>query len=584
MRTKHLTATAIAAVAVIVSALVFLHLHPFDVAGARYRVSGETEWQVEDPPISVTAGSKSVEVEAVIFLSNPAYTHAVMDIDGCIESLTINRKELRLKPDLCLSERVLLEPEYLKKGNNWILLTLRNDRKIIGFDIRFLPQSPVRAIPWVSILIALTVTWLVWVRHGAATRAGVVVSGALLFGTLLRIAYLYGTPYDARAHDIAGHVQYIHQMVETFEMPRAAEGWSKHHPPLYYTFTSAWIRLFALPFKFPERLRMVQLQSLIFSVLTLAIALRIGWETLHRKNLRTLALYSFAIAGIPGLVYTSTRINNDALVQVWMFLSLLLLLRWWRTGTDWSWFGTVFAAIFGILTKLTAMIMLPVIGCCLLFKSDKSRTYRIRLGIATLIAVAGTTGWFFYERLAVDQSTYMITGNRVGNWLRVENSLRSVTVFSPLRIVRQPYNMSFGEESRNYFWEFYFRSMFFGQFRHRDQAYDPLAVTILIVAMALIPVFLFGLWRDAREDWRKHLPLLLCLLWIFAAQIARRHVSPFAPGQDFRLTILTAVPIVFYLTAGIARLPVRARTALEYSTYLLIGLCTIFIVTLSLAS
>lgn len=176
------------------------------------------------------------------------------------------------------------------------------------------------------------------------------------------------------------------------------------------------------------------------------------------------------------------------------------------------------------------------------------------------------TGWFFYERLVNEQAIYMLTGNRMGRELWANTSLRGTLTMRPIKMVKEPFIRLRKDDLRQYFWEYYIRSMFFGESLHREELRS-LGSAIMLLALVLAPVFLYGLLRDIRRDWYAHFPMLMTLFWLFAAQITRRAISPFSPSQDFRLTMLTIVPILFYTIIGMEHLPRFLQKCVAGVTY-----------------
>ena len=81
----------------------------------------------------------------------------------------------------------------------------------------------------------------------------------------------------------------------------------------------------------------------------------IGKEIIREK--RALVLYTVLLSLVPGLIFTSTGINNDVLVQFLMFLGLLVLIRWHKNPSDKKFYCLALVIGIGLLTKANFLIL-----------------------------------------------------------------------------------------------------------------------------------------------------------------------------------------------------------------------------------
>ena len=471
---------------------------------------------------------------------------------------------------------------YLRKGSNQIMVVVHPLDKMFELSIHLSKLNPLTIIPILSIIATLVLTGFLFITKQRTTPLISVCIGIFILGIVLRILYMYGTTYEIRAPDVRGHIEYIKTMSESLRLPESSEGWGHHHSPLYHAIASIWVRIGnALSMQFGNVLRAIQIQSLISSVITLIIGMKIGEMLLgHKKCFRSLTMFWIIFATLPGLIFFASRINNDTLVQVWFFLGLLCILYWWQKGHMRYWYAALAITLLGFLSKITCLILLPAMGCCLLVRRDKSWKEKwVTLGITGLIAILGT-GWFFHQRLVVEEAHYVLIGNRMPESRRVDTSLKGILMLHPIRIVQIPFTRLGHHEDKQYFWEYYIRSTFFGRYSYKGL--HNLGSTIMLLVVVLIPIIFYGLLRDVRKDWYANFPMLMILFWLFAAQIIRRFISPFDPSQDFRLTTLVIVPILFYAVSGIRNLPRFPQKTAETVVYSLAVCSTWYILQLSL--
>src|SRR3990172_7023155 len=72
------------------------------------------------------------------------------------------------------------------------------------------------------------------------------ILGITAFGALLRLFYVFRTPYSLRSYDAEGHVDYIFYVLTHWSIPPADLAWQSYQPPLYYFFSA----ILSAPFHF----------------------------------------------------------------------------------------------------------------------------------------------------------------------------------------------------------------------------------------------------------------------------------------------------------------------------------------------
>jgi 4-amino-4-deoxy-L-arabinose transferase-like glycosyltransferase len=402
-------------------------------------------------------------------------------------------------------------------------------------------------------LVALLLVLLTGALALAFRRAGHPwpVAAALLLGVLLRFGLWSVTPHDWLAHDVEGHLAYVEYLEREGELPPPALGFQFYQPPLYHALGAGLQRVLGTSSPRP-----LQDLGLLLSVLTLAAGL---WAVAGfapgqggRQGRLGRAVTGTALALLavhPSLVLMSPRVNNDVLVTLWLFLAVALAGRWWREGRRRDWIGAVLAVGLGLLTKSTAILLLPVLGLLLILRRGESGRSRLRLGAAALIIVALLAGWFHAHRFAVEGQRDL-AGNlgELSPWLALEAGAGSLLTFHPGRVIATPYvNPVLPGAERDHFWEYLFRSSLFGEFSFRRV---PLLLSrgLLAAGLALAATALLGLVAAQLRDWREALPHTLLLLIVLAGQLLYLRTAPFSTSQDFRYSVVLLLPLLFFLT------------------------------------
>jgi 4-amino-4-deoxy-L-arabinose transferase-like glycosyltransferase len=391
-------------------------------------------------------------------------------------------------------------------------------------------------------------------------------------GCALRLAYWWGTPYDVRAYDWDGHLEYVLLLAAQWQLPSASTGWETFQPPLYYALASLLWNA-GTPWGVLVQLRLVQLFSLALSCLTLWLCLwtlhRLPWGDEQRGWTWVAALLP---ATLPLSVMVSTRLSNDVLIETLSVACLSLLslyvaheqarLRWW--------YAAVLCLSLGLLTKANALILIPlvVIAPLLRWSWRRWRTWEhLAAGSALTVAISG---WFYWHRYVVERVPHLI-GNihNLHDDLRISGSVQTLFTFHPLELLRTPFNDPWMDESgRQHFWDFFVRSINTGEFWFGGTPLAAAALGFLLAFCASCSIGTAWLtWHRHRGPWLWSLLSIACFL---GALITQRQLHAFAPQQDARLISAIILP----LTILVAQLLATGSYAIRVTTCVTLGALT----------
>ncbi|MEN9561035.1 MAG: hypothetical protein RIQ56_308, partial [Candidatus Parcubacteria bacterium] len=403
----------------------------------------------------------------------------------------------------------------------------------------------------------------------------------LLFGTGLRIFYVLATPYDVRGHDANGHVEYIRYVLAHWSLPPPHGGLEFYHPPLYYVLSALVVRGGEI-LGFQDSLFLMQLIALFFSVATLVVALWVLEQSLSETQRHShFAMLGLALAAFPSLVFFASRVNNDVLSGFLSFLTLGLLLWWWKKPDWWRFLPLTISVALGILTKSSALLWIPIVLLCVMLKGKFSmRAKLLASGFFILFLILTTTGYTLPRMSREKDTRELLVGNVSILTNFVSNEPRYYVTFNPYQILRHPFNDPFNDaERRSYVWEYFFRSAFFGEFNFGD-ALRPIAQAILLFALFLIPLAISGIVIDVLSREALRWPLWICLAANLAGFFLYRIVYPYSSSQDFRYTIVLLIPALVALVPA-SRTPRWMRYAANILLALLLAGMTLFLLTVS---
>lgn len=266
----------------------------------------------------------------------------------------------------------------------------------------------------------------------------------------LSLAYgLANPPFEA--NDELAHYLYVRRLITQRRLPvqqiPAGQAYQNHHPPLYYLLGALvsfgvddgdlgtiiergnpfwgydpWAvgrdnknQYLYGPFeRFPgsgtvRRLRMVRFLSGLVGLGTVLATYGAAREVFPSQRAMALGALAF-VAFHPMFLYLSGAINNDNLITFWGACATWALMRLLRRGFSWP-RSLALGVILGLalITKITAIFLLPVVGLGLLVAAWRRRAWREvwPMGLAIGLSVLLLAGWWFARN-------YLVYGDLTG--------------------------------------------------------------------------------------------------------------------------------------------------------------------------
>ncbi|HLD32219.1 MAG TPA: glycosyltransferase family 39 protein, partial [Candidatus Peribacteraceae bacterium] len=549
--------TALLLVALFVMGIVYRAMLP-EYSHGLYRIAGEKEWQAFDNMFEAEMPVGNFEVSFVADFKFLPFTRFQIIPDNCINGMTINGQRLPAEwfpfCDYWYGRTFDLSP-YLNHGENSLLLEVWNDGGLAKVHLFVAQSDPILFVLHLLVFLVLCLYVLSVARRFCKSRSEAVLWGVFLAGLYLRLRYFWMTLAGMRAEDPWSNLEYAYYLLDhAFSLPLSTSGWAFYHPPLYYYLIAIIVKAEQILSNIPYLIvRDVQVFSLLLSLGTFAIVFSVCSLLFpKREQFSERLLFLLAITLQPGLILFAARINNDVLYQFFAFAALALLLLWWSNAKDKYWFLCIAAIVLGLLTKSNTLLLLPVAFVCLLVKKGMGWRKKFCLGGIGLLIVLLTTGWFYTLRFAIEDNTFIVQNlHEMTGELIVDTSLESLTEFNPIRVVRDPYNYLWDPfRGRDYFWEYWMRSAFFGRYVFGDSVTLWASGMLLFCSFLLIPLFM-GFYRSLRYRWYETLPLWFGTILIMFAHALYRQRAPFSPSQDFRYSILILVPFAYFLAIGV---------------------------------
>lgn len=483
-----------------------------------------------------------------------------MYVDDCVQRIYVNGRGVgddRLPYCSWFDYMTADVSGYTHMGSNTITVTLHNDRgggtlRVTASAASWLYRS---VLAFFLLSIGMFGVWWFFHVRSAAARVTVVF---MIVGTLLRLYYAAYTEFDTRAYDWDGHLEYIRYIADHWVVPVGNQGWEFHQQPLYYLFGGGVLSVMRVLHVEDSFTTVMQFFSLLLSLGTLYAG---GWigSLLFPANGKHAPYERFAFLGLlatlPNLIMFSTRINNDVPTLFFAVLCIGFLLSWWKHGTFDTWAGACGFGVLALLTKSSALPLLAPLGLAWLLRAQPLRTRvhnALFLGALLLVSLGGT----FVVRVLIQGQDELVPV-WVTTGLRVKNFLAAYLMFDPWQVLMHPFNNNWTDgERRQYLWEYFFKSAFFGEWNF--YWYFNAGSTVLLASgLLLIPAWLWGIVRSAWKPTKIAAILFSLLAAGLLALVTFRYMHPNSSNQELRYVAYVVVPIGYFLARGIASMRYR---------------------------
>lgn len=284
------------------------------------------------------------------------------------------------------------------------------------------------------LLAAVTPTWVkdrfglatLFTGRGATTGIEAVprklLLGAIfcgLSGLALRNAFSYP---PLRGFDARGHIEYVLYVASQWRVPLAAEGWSLHHPPLFYTIAAALYAPLSGNLEAIQRtaLRAVQFLSAV-SCVGSVVCVYLSLRRLHPHDGMMQLLGVSVAAFLPMNLYMMGMISNETMAAFMISVALYLLLR---IGFEKDYTAREVCLLgvlngLALLTKVTALFIFITTATILLMRLFELAPLRARRSaylMSFIICVASVSGWFFLRNFGEYGMPYVRNWAQTSEW------------------------------------------------------------------------------------------------------------------------------------------------------------------------
>jgi tetratricopeptide (TPR) repeat protein len=214
--------------------------------------------------------------------------------------------------------------------------------------------------------------------------------------------------------DAPSHLKYIQYILEKHALPLTNEGWEAYQPPLFYTASAALFSLAELLLNNEAAHMALKLIPFLCGIGQIFIAY-FASRLVFPKSINLQAISTAFAALIPMNIYISHYVSNESLSALLIGLLILATIMILIKDSSTKLF-CVLGLVTGLafMTKLTVLVVLPVIALVLLYKlvDEEERSLAAIAGYFGLTAAItiGLAGWFYFRNWTNFGKIF------IGNW------------------------------------------------------------------------------------------------------------------------------------------------------------------------
>ena len=205
-------------------------------------------------------------------------------------------------------------------------------------------------------------------------------------------------------YDATGHLDYVKFILRHRALPLATDGWSMHHPPLFYVISAALASI-ARPGAPETALTVTKVTPFLCGLGNVWVAYVLARRIFDGEPIRVALAVLFA-GTLPMNVYMSAYVSNESLHGLLAGLAIVAtvgVLAEPQTRTRSVVLVGILAGL-AVLAKATALVLMPVVAAFVAVKLravDRATPGRTTALLALLCAcVVAVAGWFFARNVA----------------------------------------------------------------------------------------------------------------------------------------------------------------------------------------
>ncbi len=228
-------------------------------------------------------------------------------------------------------------------------------------------------ILWLSVFLLAVITFLMYLTDTLTPRNFVII--LIAAGIILRFVYTLYTSSGDRQHDVGfwnftwGHANYIEYWYKNgLKLPDfdVRTIWQYYHPPLHHWLMALMLKILMLfNMNYETACQALQFLPFLYSSLTIVVCYRIF--RIAKLKMLPLVISVAIMCFHPTFVFMGGFFNNDMLCVLFMMMSIMFALKWYRKPTLINIIPIALSVGLGMMTKLSAWMVAPAIAVIFIY-------------------------------------------------------------------------------------------------------------------------------------------------------------------------------------------------------------------------
>jgi hypothetical protein len=482
--------------------------------------------------------------------------------DACIDRVSIRPEGVFTPIPVALSDtplcnQITLDLSHdLVQGMNEIILVLHSDQPqqtTVYIAPQLFGAHVNSTLACICIFSALALAVFKFAHMSGLDTKNCII---LTLGFVCYAMLLHLRPNLSYSNDLPGHIGYTQHMVHHWMRPYDYEGWEYFHPPLYYFLASRFYGAFDGS-GVVSPLTAVRMFALLLYTTFCLFGLRTLQEAIQPRG------FSYYIGALLIVFWpigptVATRISNDIAVYAAWAVTFYYLERGYRERSLEAMQRAVIFLGITFMVKSNALVLSGVVGCSLLAALCTGRLLwrgllqgRSLLAFA-ILALGGAInmGRVIYTTLLhKPEVTHSYLGEAGGDFYPLSYFMR----FDPADYILHPV-VTWQKEPG--FFNYFLKSMFYGEQQLGDILILPRMLNILLVIMLLLTAYcVTAAIRRKREAFAELVPELAGVFIPLGGAIAFTILKHYVFCQSVRYVLPMIIPLIILYVRGVRGMP-----------------------------
>ncbi len=412
-------------------------------------------------------------------------------------------------------------------------------------------------------------------------NASLCITVLAVSGVLLRYFYIVYTVWNERQHDIysfeegIGHLGYIGWIYQNNSLPDVdpRDYWQFAHPPLHHIIEALWLRIVVMLGVDESNLyEYTQIPVFVYG----CISIWVMYNILKEMGLKGKAMVlSFAMVCFnPTFIIMSGSINNDMLSSMFIYMSVLYTIKWYKNPVMFNIIKIALSTGFGMMAKLSAGLTAPAtafVFIVIFISQMKQKNFKFITQYLVFLAICVPLGlwWCVRNYIKFDLPFNYITEMPLDSFQYIGDIdlLKRFTDFSQMKNIF----VSWNEENIEFNpFVALLKTSVFGEFNSNLLTTSSILfdVNTVVVAVSFVSMLYVSFKKKSDTDFIMKIFWGLIFITFFGNYIVFCIQYPFTCTMNIRYVTILIMTGIYFIGSMYSQSEKSENSALEFLRYI----------------